>query len=91
MNRTTKQDILRDVAKAIIDSGYAVRPGDEVPDRLRVASRAQARTVIANDDRLHSRSRYTQGALIDDVMYTYGVSRSNAKALISRARRREVR
>jgi len=87
MNRTTRADLLRAVAQAIIDSGYAVKPGDEVPAPTRHASRAQAHLVIAQDDRLHTRSRHTQSALIRDVMYTYGVTHGNARIMISRARK----
>jgi predicted transcriptional regulator of viral defense system len=49
--------------------------------------RQQQRRAIAADVRLHSRARHTQAALIDDVMLYCGVSRNNARVMISRARK----
>ncbi len=89
MNRTTSADLLRDVAQAIIDSGYAVNPGDKARSihiAKRVKSRAADIALIAHDDRLNS--SVMQPVLIRDVMYTFGVTACNARTLISRARRK---
>ena len=76
--------LLRSVAAAIVDSGYAV------PARKRYQPRQQQIAAIAEDTRLHSHARHTQAALIRDVMRGCNIDRAGARVLICKARRRGV-
>ena len=74
--------LIADVALACIDS---INRDAARPRRRWVGRTAQIRE-IAQDDRITSRARHTQRALIDEVMLRYSVTYSNAKKMISKAR-----
>lgn len=81
---STRAALLRDVAGAIISSGYAV-----TPQSIRTHTRRNIQMrLLAFDSRIdcsaHSAGR---AALIEDVMYQYKVSRGNARMMICRARK----
>lgn len=61
-------------------SRSSIRPG-------RPSTRRAAYAAIRADDRLYSRAQHTRGALIDDVMKRWGVTRSNARKMICTARK----
>lgn len=72
--------LLRDVAAAIIESGYAV------PARPPYRSRRQQIAAIAEDARLNSLGA-AKAALIEDVMRGCEVERGNARQMICKARK----
>lgn len=79
--------LLRAVAQAIIDSGYAEYDAPQ-PRRYTPRDVVQARiAAIAHDERLYNKSRRVHSALVDDIMEQYGVSRENARKLMHMARR----
>lgn len=73
--------LLRDVVKAIVDSGYAV-PIELYPNHV---SRREQIEVLSNDPRIFNRAYRSEMVLY--VMATYGVTNVNARGLLFKARR----
>ena len=79
----TQRALLADVAAVCVASILY----DAAQPRRRWVGRAAQIREVAQDNRITSRSRYTQRALIDEVMQRYGVTYSNAKRMIHEARK----
>lgn len=80
----TRSVLLRDVADAIVASGYAVPP-----QSIRTHTRRQMQMrLLALDSRIDCSSHSAgRAALMDEVVKRYKVSRSNARVMIWRARK----
>lgn len=80
----TRAALLRDVAAAIVESGYAVPPQPKRP----YVRRGEQIAELARERWIECRPHEAAySALIDDVMNRYSVSRRNAGRLIRQARK----
>lgn len=76
--------LLREVVKAIVDSGYAV-PIELYPNHV---SRREQIEVLSTDPRIFNRT-YSREMILY-VMATYGVTNTNARGMLFRARRKAL-
>lgn len=77
----TRADLLRDVAGAIVASGYAA---PVQPRRPHVSRKSQIE-VLAHDPRLNSTA--CKSEMVTYVMATYSVSNINARRMLHLARK----
>lgn len=80
----TRAALLRDVAEAIIESGYAVPPSPKRP----YVRRGEQIAELARDTRIGCAPRSAGSvALIEDAMYRYSVTRRTAQRIAQQARK----